>query len=237
MKQATASCIRFSKELTKYNVNVATHAGKLDSSKSMQRTIEHVRRNALQHQTKIQAAHCRCLHDSPRNARSQAWCSTMAEASFLVQELMRKINKMESTRRFLTASRMMMYFMQASYNIIGRKNGANIWSTSEQLIFRTKHLQNNWNNTLRHVFSVPSTTYGQRTHNPSRLPSNHTGYRQHEQRSRSDSRSTRTTSLPRGSGPRETRLAYVVNRISDLNSTQASSRIRRGGMSRETEKQ
>ena len=29
-------------------------------------------------------------------------------------------------RRFLIASRMMKYFMQASYNITGQKNGANI---------------------------------------------------------------------------------------------------------------
>ena len=37
----------------------------------------------------------------------------------------------------------MEYFMQARYNITGRKNGANIWVTSEQSIFRTKPLQNN----------------------------------------------------------------------------------------------
>ena len=35
---------------------------------------------------------------------------------------------------------MMKYFMQASSNITGRKNGANIWITSEQSIFRTKAL-------------------------------------------------------------------------------------------------
>ena len=40
---------------------------------------------------------------------------------------------------------MMEYFMQASCNITGQKNGANIWITSEQSIFRTKPLQNNWN--------------------------------------------------------------------------------------------
>ena len=44
---------------------------------------------------------------------------------------------------------MTKYFMQASYNITGRKYGANIWITSKQSMFRTKPLQNNWNDTLR----------------------------------------------------------------------------------------
>ena len=56
--------------------------------------------------------------------------------------------KREHIRRFLTASRKMKYFMQASYNITGQKNGANIWITFEQLILRTKPLQNNRNDTL-----------------------------------------------------------------------------------------
>ena len=41
--------------------------------------------------------------------------------------------------------------LQASYNMTGQKNGANIWTTSEQSIFRTVPLQNNWNDTLRWV--------------------------------------------------------------------------------------
>ena len=41
------------------------------------------------------------------------------------------------------------YFMQASSNMTGRKNGAKIWITSEQSISRTKPFQNNWNNKLR----------------------------------------------------------------------------------------
>ena len=41
------------------------------------------------------------------------------------------------------------YFMQASSNMTGRKNGANIWIKSEQSISRTKPFQNNWNTTLR----------------------------------------------------------------------------------------
>ena len=43
-----------------------------------------------------------------------------------------------STRRFLTASRTMKCCMQASSNITGRRNGAHIWITSEQSIFRTR---------------------------------------------------------------------------------------------------
>ena len=69
---------------------------------------------------------------------------------FLAKEFMRKINKKGIyTHRFLTASRMMKYFMQASNNITGQKIGANIWITSEQSILRTIPLQNNWNDTLR----------------------------------------------------------------------------------------
>ena len=49
----------------------------------------------------------------------------------------------------MIAFKMMTYLMQASYNITGRKKGSNILITSEQSIFRTKPLQNNWNETLR----------------------------------------------------------------------------------------
>ena len=55
---------------------------------SMQRTTEHVGRNALQNQ-KNSATHCRCLHDIPRNARSQPW----QKHHFLAKEFMRKIGK------------------------------------------------------------------------------------------------------------------------------------------------
>ena len=41
------------------------------------------------------------------------------------------------------AFKLMKYFTQASYNITGRKNGANMCITPEQSIFRTKPLQNN----------------------------------------------------------------------------------------------
>ena len=89
-------------------------------------------------------------------------------------------------RKIGIAFKMMKNFMQAN-NITGRKNGANIWLTSEQSILRTKLLQNNWNDTLS--FSVRFETNGKRTHKkPSRLPSYYTSNRKHEQRSRSDSR-------------------------------------------------
>ena len=67
--------------------------------------------------------------------------------------------------------------------------------------------------TIRYVvsFSVRPETNVKRTHKkPSRLQSNYTSYRKHEQRSRSDSRIKKTSQLPRGSGPREARLAYVA---------------------------
>ena len=67
----------------------------------------------------------------------------------LPKSLCERSTKRESTRRFLTACRTMKYFMQASSNIHGRKSGANNWITSEQLLFRTKPLQNNWNDTPR----------------------------------------------------------------------------------------
>ena len=67
--------------------------------------------------------------------------------------------------------------------------------------------------TIRHIasFSVRSETNGKRTQKkPSRLPTNYTSYRKREQKSRSDSRIKKTSQLPRGSGPREARLAYMA---------------------------
>ena len=79
----------------------------------------------------------------------------------------------------------MKYFMQASSNKTGRKNGATIWITSEQSIFRTKALQNNWKDTLRCIISGTIRTNGERTHK-------------------------KPSKLPRGSGPREARLAFLA---------------------------
>ena len=59
------------------------------------------------------------------------------------KSLWERSTKKKPSRRFLTASRMMEYFMQASYNIIGQKNGANIWYTLEQWILRTMLLWSN----------------------------------------------------------------------------------------------
>ena len=67
----------------------------------------------------------------------------------LPKSLWERSTKKESTRQFLTASRMMRYFMQTNYNITWQKNGANIWITLEQSIFRTRLLRNNWTDSLR----------------------------------------------------------------------------------------
>ena len=68
----------------------------------------------------------------------------------IAKELMRKIQKkrgicMSILDRFQNDE----VFLQASYNTTGRKNGANIWITSNHSIFRTKPLQNNRNDALR----------------------------------------------------------------------------------------
>ena len=86
-----------------------------------------------------------------------------------------------------------------------------IFEKKGKSIFRSKH--SSTIGTIRYVvsFSVRSETNGRRTHKkPSRLPSNYTSYRKHEQRSRSDSKIKKTSQLPRGSGPREVRLAFVA---------------------------
>ena len=129
-----------------------------------------------------------------------------------LKEFMSMFHKRESMRRFLTASRMTKYFMQASYNITGQKNGANILdyvrtidithNASPEQLERYAALYN---------FRLRSDTNGERPfQKPPRLSSNNRGYCQHEQRSRSDSRIKKTTQLPRGSGLREARLAYMA---------------------------
>ena len=67
--------------------------------------------------------------------------------------------------------------------------------------------------TIRSVVSssVRSETNGQRPNKKApRFPSNNKGCCQREQRSRSDSSIKKTTQLPRGSGPREARLAEMA---------------------------
>ena len=61
----------------------------------------------------------------------------------------RKIHKKGIYTSILDCFQNDKYFMQASYNITGQKNGANFWITSEQSILRTLLLQNNWNDTQR----------------------------------------------------------------------------------------
>ena len=69
--------MKFSKELTNYNVNVAFHTLKLDFK-------------YLHAEERWTCPHCRCLHDIPKNARSQAWFSAMAQASLHCQRVYEK---------------------------------------------------------------------------------------------------------------------------------------------------
>ena len=64
--------------------------------------------------------------------------------------------------------------------------------------------------TLYHFRYDPKQMEREPIKKPSRLPSNYTSDRKHEQRSRSDSRIKKTSELPRGFGPREARLAYMA---------------------------
>ena len=64
--------------------------------------------------------------------------------------------------------------------------------------------------TLYHFRYDPKKNGKRTSKKPSRLSSNNTSYRKHERRNRSDSRIKKTSQLPRGSGPREARLAYMA---------------------------
>ena len=67
-------------------------------------------------QQKIQAAHRRRLHDIPENVWRKARCSSVAMASFPSQKnLSEKSRQKAYIRRFLTASRVMRNFTQASH--------------------------------------------------------------------------------------------------------------------------
>ena len=109
--------------------------------------------------------------------------------------------------RHLIAFKMMKYSMQASYEkmvrIFGSRQNNRYYA---QCLSRTIE-------SIRSVasFSVRSETNGERPNEKApRLPSNNTGYCQHEERSRSDSRVEKTSQLPRRSGPREARLAHMA---------------------------
>ena len=93
---------------------------------SMRRKVEHVQRNAYLCETNI-------LSNSLQTPTFHS--EVRAEPSMVLSHGRSIISLSKS--RFLTASRMMKYSMQASCNTVGRKNGANIWLTLEQSIFRT----------------------------------------------------------------------------------------------------
>ena len=91
-----------------------------------------------------------------------------------------KLVRTKFIRQFVIAFKLMNYFMQTSSNITGRKHGAIVWTTSEKSMFRTRPPEQ----LERYAsLSVRPETNGESTKkNPSRLPSNYTSYRQHEQR-------------------------------------------------------
>ena len=146
--------MKFGKERTKYNVNVATHTLRLDFKcvhaednwtyrKKCSPASDKIMRNSLQMPTwhskegeepDMVSKHSKSIISLPRNS-----CEKLLSKEFIHQ--------------YMIVPRTMKYFMQASYNITGRKNDANMWITSEQSIFRTKPLQNNWNDTLRCIIS------------------------------------------------------------------------------------
>ena len=75
--------------------------------------------------------------------------------------------------------------------------------------------------TIRHVvsFSVRSEINGKRTHKkPSRLPSNYTSYRKHEQRSRVRFKNQKDVTIT--ARTHNWKWYFAVNRISGLNSPQ-----------------
>ena len=187
---------KFSKELTKYNVNVAARTLRLDFK------YVHAEENWTCLMKSFQASDKKLSNSLPM----LTWHSKEREEPGMVfshgksiislpKSLCERSTRRESRRRFLNASRTMKYFMQASYNITGRKNGANIWITSEQSILRTMPLQNNWNDTQRCIIFGTIRNKWRKAPNEKapRLPSNNTGNCQHERRSGADSRIEKTT--------------------------------------------
>ena len=122
--------------------------------------------------------------------------------------------KKEYIRRFLAATKMMKYFMQASYNITGQKNGANIWITLDTNRYFAQS-PSRTTGTIRYFvsFSVPSTTNGENAsmRTSSRLSWNYAGHCSELNKEAGQiTRFKKTSQLPRGSGPREARLACIL---------------------------
>ena len=123
---------------------------------------------------------------------------------FPAKEFMRKIGEKGISSSILARFQKMM--------IIGRKNGANIWITSEQSIFRTKPLQNNWNDTLRCI--IFGTIQNHFFKNVKSRPDYHQTTRailsMHKEASQIQKSKKKMWHLPQGSGPREARLACMA---------------------------
>ena len=106
---------------------------------------------------------------------------------------------------------MKKYFMQASCNITGRKNGANIWITSEQTIFRTKPLQNTWNDTLRCIIfgTIRDKWKGPMGSRPDYHQTTRAIVSMNKEAGQIQE-SKKTSQLPRGFGPRKARLVHMA---------------------------
>ena len=126
---------------------LVTHK-KLNSSMSMRRKVEYVRRNAFQRKTILSNSSQMITCHSKGRDESSMVLSHGRSFHFLSKDLCERSAKREHIPQYLIAANMMKYFMSVSYNITRRKNVANIWITSEQSIYHTKPLQNNWNDTL-----------------------------------------------------------------------------------------
>ena len=120
-------------------VQVCPCGGQLNMSEEM--------RSSTRQKIKQLIADAYMTFQGKRGARygAQPW----QKHHFLAKEFMRKIGRKNVFINNLIAFKLMKYCMQASNNKIGRKNGANIWITSEQSILRTKPVQNNLNDTPR----------------------------------------------------------------------------------------
>ena len=208
MKHAITNYMKSSTELTKYNVNVATHPLRLDFKCVHAEESWKCQMKCRQYFKQL-IAYAYMTFQRTRGAKhgAQPW----QKHHFIAKGFMRKIHKKERKRRFLTASRMMMYLCKPA-TTTGQKNGANIWITSEQSIIRTMSFQNNWNDTL--FFSIFGTIRNKwrkalwkvvqiiiKLRGPIGSMNKETNQTQ---------RIKKTTQLSRGSGPREVRLAYMA---------------------------
>ena len=159
------------------------------SSMSKRRKVKYVRRKCFcAWDTHLRNSMQTSTWHSKERAESSMVLSHGRSTISLPKSEWERSNKKKYFRRFLTASRMTKYFMQARYNITGQKNGTNIWIKLGQSILHTMPLRNNENDTLRYIIFGTIQKYGERPYEKSsRLSRKHY---QHEQRSGSKSTSS-----------------------------------------------